>query len=76
MSSNRVRRVAVDSRTSVEIKEGYPIVFEFATEEVVKPWTKMVLPKVEELQQEVRDMESPMIRLNFDFEEFPLSKDT
>lgn len=51
------------------MRKGNPIIFEFGTEDVVKKWAKMILPKLYELMQIVESMESPEIGMNFIFEE-------
>jgi hypothetical protein len=69
-------RVVLDSRVGYEMKEGYPIIFEFGTEDVVKNWAKMILPKLSGLPQKVAEMESPKIGLNFEFEDLPQPQNT
>lgn len=66
--------MVVDSRVGVEWKAGSLVIFEFGTEDVVKTWAKMILPKLDGLPQKVSDMESPRIGLNFEFEELPRSQ--
>ncbi|GKU05488.1 unnamed protein product [Fusarium langsethiae] len=68
--------VVLDSRVGYEMKEGYPIIFEFGTEDVVKNWAKMILPKLSGLPQKVAEMESPKIGLNFEFEDLPQPQNT
>ncbi|KAK8095123.1 uncharacterized protein PG998_014292 [Apiospora kogelbergensis] len=63
--------VIVDSRVCFEMVEGYSIVFEFATADVVEKWDKMSLPKLEVLMRKVADMESVDIGLKFEFEDLP-----
>ncbi|OAA38528.1 hypothetical protein ISF_09886 [Cordyceps fumosorosea ARSEF 2679] len=45
--------VILDARMKYEIKTGYAITFEFGTEELVRKWPKMELPKLEVLKQKV-----------------------
>lgn len=63
------RKVMVDARLGLELKQGYAITFVFATENVLNKWPPMFLPNLPELQQKVRnEMESPEIGVNFAFE--------
>ena len=66
-------RVILDSRAAFEMRAEYSIVFEFATEDVVKGWDKMILPRLDALVGKVAEMESPEIGLNFEFEDLPES---
>ncbi len=75
-SSDLSLRVVLDSRVGFEMQEGYPIIFAFGAEDVVKNWVKMILPKLDGLPQKVANMESPKIGLNFEFEEVPESRST
>jgi len=62
-------RVIVDARLGLELKQGYAIVFVFATQNVLNKWPPMFLPNLPTLQHKVRDeMESPEIGVNFAFE--------
>ena len=57
-------RVILDSRVDYEMKEGYAITFEFATDDIIKNWSKMRVPA--KLGQKVAGMQSEMIRVNFE----------
>jgi len=60
--------VVLDSRIGYEIKEGYVIAFEFATEDLIKSWKKMILPDSRTLRDKVTNMGSERIGINFVFE--------
>lgn len=65
--SNITSRVIVDARLAFEIKQGSPITSVFATEDELKGWAKIVLPKSEDLVRKVAEMESKRIGVNFAF---------
>lgn len=66
--------MVLDARVGYEMKEGYPIVLEYGTEELVmgseavRGWEKMKLPKRTELLKLIADMENPQVGFNFQFE--------
>uniref|UniRef100_A0A1Y1LJC5 Uncharacterized protein n=1 Tax=Photinus pyralis TaxID=7054 RepID=A0A1Y1LJC5_PHOPY len=61
--------VILDARTNYEIKQGYAIKFEFVTEDLIKSWPKMVLPKSGVLERKVDSMQSAEIGVNFAFKD-------
>lgn len=62
-------RVILDARTKYETKQGYAIKFEFVTEDLIKSWPKMVLPKSDVLERKVDSMQSAEIGVNFAFKD-------
>ncbi|KAF4637410.1 hypothetical protein G7Y89_g675 [Cudoniella acicularis] len=57
----------LDARLAFEIKQGSPITSVFATEDELKRWAKIILPKSEDLVRKVAEMESKMIGVNVAF---------
>ncbi|KAK8144788.1 hypothetical protein G3M48_005346 [Beauveria asiatica] len=60
--------VILDARIKYEIKTGYAITFELGTEDLVRDWPKMELPKLEVLERKVASMQSAEVQLNFTFD--------
>lgn len=60
-------RVILDARVDYEMKEGYAITFEFATDDIINDWSKMVVPP--KLGQKVARMQTEMIRVNYELEQ-------
>lgn len=60
----------LDARLAFEIKDGFAITFAFTTEDELKTWAKMMLPRSPELAGKVAEMESTntKIGVNFAFE--------
>lgn len=57
----------LDGRLGFKILQGFAITFGFATEEELKEWAKMQLPKAQTLINKAAEMESPTIGMNFEF---------
>ena len=57
-------RVILDARVDYEMKEGYAITFEFATDSIIKNWPKMMVPT--KLVQKVAGMQTEMITVNYE----------
>lgn len=62
-----MNRAILDGRLGFKIMKGFAITFGFATEEELKEWAKMPLPKLQLLVEKVAEMESPTIGTNFEF---------
>ncbi len=52
-------RVILDSRVDYEMKEGYAITFEFATDDIIETWSKMKVPA--KLGQKMASVQSETI---------------
>jgi hypothetical protein len=67
---NKSCRAILDARLAFEIKDGFAITFAFTTEDELKTWAKMFLPRSPELAAKVAEMESTntKIGVNFAFE--------
>ncbi|CZS92365.1 uncharacterized protein RAG0_02776 [Rhynchosporium agropyri] len=61
----------LDARLAFEIKDGFSITSAFATEDELKKWAKMFLPRLPGLEAKVTDMGSihPKIGVNFAFKD-------
>jgi hypothetical protein len=68
---NKSCRVILDARLAFEIKDGFTITSAFTTEDELKTWAKMFLPRSPELAAKVTEMESiyTKIGVNFAFED-------
>ncbi|KAK4107107.1 hypothetical protein N656DRAFT_720756 [Canariomyces notabilis] len=59
----------LDARLAFNIIEGFAITFAFATQEELRTWSKMRIPKqIDRLDQKMAEMESKHIGVNFAFE--------
>lgn len=56
--------VLLDARVGYEIKSGYTITLEFATEDIIKNWPKMRVSA--ELAKKIESMQSEAIRVNYE----------
>ncbi|KAF9730011.1 hypothetical protein PMIN06_012490 [Paraphaeosphaeria minitans] len=54
-----------DGRTFTQIKTGYGITFQFATDDVIQKWPKITVPNSTDLVRKVVNMESAKIKVNF-----------
>lgn len=59
-----MRSVILDSRVDYEMKKGYAITFEFATDDIIENWPKMKVPA--KLGQKVASMQTETIRVNYE----------
>jgi hypothetical protein len=65
---NKSCRAILDARLTFEIKDGFIITSAFVTEDEVKTWAKILLPRLLELATKVIEMESIYIT-TFGFED-------
>jgi len=57
----------IDGRLGFEMIQGNTVMAGFATEEELKLWEKMLLPKTTSLMRKIKEMESKQIGINVEF---------
>jgi len=67
---NKSCKAILDARLAFEIKDGFTITSAFATEDEVKTWATILLPRSPELAAKVTEMESIYTTIGVNFQSF------